>query len=72
VYASESINLACNYAYKDDKQDATLEDDYFLSRLPIVEKRIAQGGVRLAALLNQIFDTQKRSIQQMSVTMNLY
>ncbi|KMZ75437.1 hypothetical protein ZOSMA_114G00340 [Zostera marina] len=61
-YASESINLACNYAYKDVDQGATLEDDYFLSRLPIIERRIAQGGVRLAALLNRIFDTQKRSI----------
>lgn len=30
-------------------------DDYFLSRLPIVEKRLAQAGVRLAATLNRIF-----------------
>ena len=33
-------------------------DDYFLSRLPIVEKRLAQGGVRLAATLNRIFTSQ--------------
>ena len=32
-----------------------IADDYFFSRLPVVEKRIAQGGVRLAALLNRIF-----------------
>lgn len=32
-----------------------LVDDYFLSRLPIVEQRLAQGGVRLAATLNRIF-----------------
>lgn len=30
-------------------------DDYFNSRLPIVTKRIAQGGVRLAMLLNRVF-----------------
>lgn len=30
-------------------------DDYFLSRLPIVNLRLAQGGVRLAATLNRIF-----------------
>lgn len=54
-YASESIRLACDYGYKDVEEDSTLEDDYFLSRLPVVEKRIAQGGVRLAALLNRIF-----------------
>lgn len=56
-YASESITLSCNYAYKDVEQDSTLGDEYFLSRLPIVEKRIAQAGMRLAALLNKIFDT---------------
>ncbi|KAM0944320.1 hypothetical protein DsansV1_C11g0107581 [Dioscorea sansibarensis] len=56
-YALESIHLSCNYAYKDVEENATLGDDYFFSRLPVVEKRIAQGGVRLAAILNQIFDT---------------
>jgi len=30
-------------------------DDYFESRLPIVSRRIAQGGVRLAMFLNRIF-----------------
>jgi len=30
-------------------------DDYFLSRLPIVSLRLAEGGVRLAATLNRIF-----------------
>lgn len=33
-------------------------DDYFLSRLPIVNLRLAQGGVRLAATLNRIFATE--------------
>lgn len=56
-YASESIGLACDYAYKDVHQDSTLGDDYFLSRLPVVEERIAQGGVRLGAILNKIFDS---------------
>ncbi|ONK81495.1 uncharacterized protein A4U43_C01F29730 [Asparagus officinalis] len=55
-YASESIRLSCEYAYKDVEQDSTLEDDYFFSRLPVVEERLAQGGVRLAAILNKIFD----------------
>lgn len=30
-------------------------DDYFLSRYPVVNMRLAQGGVRLAATLNRIF-----------------
>lgn len=33
-------------------------DEYFLSRLPIVEKRLAQGGIRLAAVLNRLFNSE--------------
>ncbi|KAG0461565.1 hypothetical protein HPP92_021862 [Vanilla planifolia] len=54
-FASESIQLACDYAYQDVEEDSTLEDDYFYSRLPVLEKRIAQAGVRLATILNRIF-----------------
>ncbi|KAK8512923.1 hypothetical protein V6N12_030331 [Hibiscus sabdariffa] len=55
IYASEGIKAACDWAYKGVNQDSVLEDDYFLSRLPIVDWRLAQGGVRLAATLNRIF-----------------
>ncbi|KAG6534411.1 endonuclease 2-like [Zingiber officinale] len=55
VYASESIQTACNWAYKDVENNTVLEDDYFLSRLPIVNLRLAEGGVRLAGTLNRIF-----------------
>lgn len=33
-----------------------ITDDYYSSRLPVVQKRIAQAGVRLAAVLNRILD----------------
>lgn len=56
-YASESVNLACKYAYKNATPGSTLGDEYFLSRLPVVEKRLAQSGIRLAATLNRIFDS---------------
>ncbi|CAL9226306.1 unnamed protein product [Arabidopsis halleri] len=59
-YASESINLACKYAYRNATPGTTLGDDYFLSRLPIVEKRLAQGGIRLAATLNRIFSSKSK------------
>jgi hypothetical protein len=36
-------------------------DEYFLSRLPIVETRLAQGGVRLAAILNRLFSAKSNS-----------
>lgn len=37
-------------------------DEYFNSRLPIVMKRIAQGGVRLAMILNQVFGEHDHEI----------
>ncbi|XP_030499340.2 endonuclease 2 [Cannabis sativa] len=55
IYASEGIKYACDWAYKDAKEGSVLEDDYFLSRLPIVNLRLAEAGVRLAATLNRIF-----------------
>ncbi|XVE61014.1 hypothetical protein DITRI_Ditri06bG0006000 [Diplodiscus trichospermus] len=56
VYALESVKLACNFAYKDTTTASTLQDDYFFSRLPIVEKRLAQAGIRLAAVLNRLLN----------------
>ncbi|KAJ1273222.1 hypothetical protein BS78_06G263000 [Paspalum vaginatum] len=53
-YATESAQLACQ-AYEGVEQDSILEDDYFYAALPVVQKRIAQGGVRLAAILNKVF-----------------
>lgn len=59
LYADESVILACKWAYKDAEENTVLEDDYFLSRLPIVEKQLAKGGVRLAATLNRIFNSKE-------------
>eukprot|EP00253_Pinus_taeda_P030325 PITA_30325 len=59
LYADESIILACKWAYKDAEANSVLEDDYFLSRLPIVEKQLAKAGVRLAATLNQLFNSKE-------------
>ncbi|KAI9077418.1 hypothetical protein K1719_040621 [Acacia pycnantha] len=60
IYASEGIKAACEWAYKDVSENSVLggnamRDDYFSSRLPTVNLRLAQGGVRLAATLNRIF-----------------
>ncbi|CAL5421581.1 unnamed protein product [Camellia sinensis] len=55
IYASEGIKAACDWAYKGVSENSVLQDDYFQSRVPIVNLRLAQGGVRLAATLNRIF-----------------
>uniref|UniRef100_A0A7N2LNK5 Aspergillus nuclease S1 n=1 Tax=Quercus lobata TaxID=97700 RepID=A0A7N2LNK5_QUELO len=54
-WAIESINIACKWGYKGVDTGTTLADDYFDSRMPIVMKQIAQGGVRLAMILNRVF-----------------
>ncbi|KAG6419078.1 hypothetical protein SASPL_121287 [Salvia splendens] len=54
-YAAESMDTACKWGYKGVESGDALSDDYFNSRLPIVTKRIAQGGVRLAMILNRVF-----------------
>ncbi|RDY12143.1 Endonuclease 2, partial [Mucuna pruriens] len=56
IYASESAIDACKWAYKDATEGSLLNDDYFTTRLPIVNLRLAQAGVRLAAILNRVFD----------------
>ncbi|KAL6651533.1 hypothetical protein ACP70R_010458 [Stipagrostis hirtigluma subsp. patula] len=58
-YADESAKLACR-AYEGVEQDSDLDDEYFLAALPVVQKRIAQAGVRLAAILNKIFSENSR------------
>ncbi|KAH6763032.1 endonuclease 2 [Perilla frutescens var. hirtella] len=55
IYALESIKAACQWAYKGVQSGSILKDDYFQTRLPVVELRLAQAGVRLAAALNRIF-----------------
>ncbi|CAM6115181.1 unnamed protein product [Calypogeia fissa] len=60
TYAKESVKMACQAAYANVggtqiTSGTTLAEPYFDSRYPIVEKRLAIAGVRLAAILNTIF-----------------
>ncbi|GER29896.1 endonuclease 2, partial [Striga asiatica] len=66
VYAEESIKIACQWAYKEVQPGSVLKvhnfyvrifhaDEYYQTRLPVVEMRIAQAAIRLAATLNRIF-----------------
>ncbi|KAI8525430.1 hypothetical protein RHMOL_Rhmol13G0230000 [Rhododendron molle] len=65
-WAVESVNIACHWGYKDVESGETLDDDYFNSRLPIVMKRIAQGGVRLAMILNRVFGDSEEDVEAAS------
>ncbi len=59
-WAEESWNDALNWAYGDElgneiKNGAHITEAYINSRLPIVESRLAAGGVRLAFVLEMIY-----------------
>ncbi|XP_061363059.1 endonuclease 1 [Gastrolobium bilobum] len=54
-WGKESIEIACKWGYEGAEPGTTLADEYFESRMPFVMKRIAQGGIRLAMILNQVF-----------------
>lgn len=44
------------YAEVDALNGRSIGDDYYRAHIPIVEKRIEQAGIRLAGLLNHLFD----------------
>lgn len=44
------------YAEVDALNGRSIGDDYYRTHIPIVEKRIEQAGIRLAGLLNRLFD----------------
>jgi S1/P1 Nuclease len=53
-WADESLALAISYAYP-IPESHEISDDYMKRALPIIHKRLAQAGVRLAWLLNAAF-----------------
>ncbi len=58
AWATESHKLAHSNAYAIPK-DGRLGQDYFDKNIPVVNERLSVAGVRLAALLNVIFDESK-------------
>jgi hypothetical protein len=54
-WADESASYACSSAYEGVTAGDELGDDYYGSRSPVVLKRLAAAGVRLAAALNRIW-----------------
>ena len=58
VWANESHRLAHSNAY-DIPKDGQLGQDYFDKNIPVVNDRLSVAGVRLALLLNVIFDETK-------------
>ncbi len=57
-WAQESFDLARSHAYAAQAGD-DLGDEYYQRNLPVVEKRLRQAGVRLAAVLNRVLAREK-------------
>ena len=55
AWATESYRLAVSNAYAIPK-DRRISQAYFEKNIPVVNERLSVAGVRLAALLNAIFD----------------
>ena len=53
-WTNESFRLAVSNAYK-IPNNRKLDQAYFDRNIPVVEQRLAMGGVRLAGLLNAIY-----------------
>ncbi len=58
AWATESYQLARSNAYTIPK-DGRIGQDYFDKNIPVIERRLSAAGMRLAALLNVIFDETK-------------
>jgi len=60
VWSTESSGDACTYAYQQNNQWIQSGDDietpYYEKAWPLIEMRLAQAAVRLANVLNNIFD----------------
>lgn len=61
LWINESISYVCHEVYFDDdhqkmsaSKNFTLGEAYFSRTWPIVDRRLAQSGLRLSALLNQL------------------
>ncbi len=58
AWANESHKLAVSHAY-DIPKDGRIGQEYFDKNIPVVNERLFFAGVRLALLLNVIFDETK-------------
>ena len=58
AWATESHKLAVSNAY-DVPKDGRLGQDYLDKNIPVVNDRLSMAGVRLAVLLNAVFDKTK-------------
>ncbi|CAF0878055.1 unnamed protein product [Adineta steineri] len=67
AWINEGVALNCAFVYRDEQdqpfsisQQFQLGQTYYNTRIGIVEERLLQSGVRLAAVINKIVELQKQ------------
>jgi len=55
VWLWESYQIS-TILYKEAAENPNLGEEYYKTHLPVLEKRIEKAGIRLAGILNAIFD----------------
>ncbi|GAB3910582.1 S1/P1 nuclease [Mucilaginibacter boryungensis] len=59
-WAWESYEISSRlYAEVDQMHGRAISDNYYQQHMPTIEERIEQGGIRLAAVLNEVFGNYK-------------
>lgn len=54
-WAAEVEPINCSHCWKGIYSGVTLGDDYYNANKDIIGKLLAQGGIRLAAILNEVY-----------------
>lgn len=57
-WAEEGGKIACDVCYKGIGNETRLADAYYRRALPVTEEQIVKGGIRLASLLDFIWNTK--------------
>lgn len=74
IWIQEDAELSCEFVYRDENNQPissatgfNITESYYTTRIDIVELRLIQAGVRLAAVINKIVETDSSaSLQRLS------
>jgi hypothetical protein len=78
-WIKESINIVCSNVYYNE-QDARMNssvtfqlgESYYQRNIPIIERRLAQGGRRLGVLLNRLGQTRPTILTTVTKNLTLF
>lgn len=67
AWATESFEEALQYAYRSEKGEDigdswTLTDEYYSTRIPVVKRKLALAGARLASTLEHVLGSESRFV----------